>query len=160
MLSNQKSNKIIIPTRIISVKATDRPVWFPGNIPPTHLDGSLPGDFGFDPLRLGSDPSLLKWFREAELQHCRWAMLGVAGILVGEIARPDIDFFKAPQQLNGSLQFTIPVLLSVQFVLMHYVEIRRWQDFNNPGCVDLDPIFKQNKLPTHEVGYPEGQIFL
>ena len=32
-----------------------------GNKFPDHLDGSLPGDAGFDPLSLGSDPQLLKW---------------------------------------------------------------------------------------------------
>ena len=32
-----------------------------GNEFPPHLDGSLPGDAGFDPLSLGSDPTLLKW---------------------------------------------------------------------------------------------------
>merc|ERR1711904_156660 len=134
----------------------NQPVWFPGNAPPSHLDGSMPGDFGFDPLRLGTDPDLLKWFREAELQHCRWAMLGVTGIMFGEIVRPDIDFYKAPKQLEGSLPFSIPVLLFVEFILFHYVEIRRWQDFKKPGCVDQDPIFSQNKLPEHEVGYPGG----
>jgi hypothetical protein len=25
------------------------------------LAGELPGDFGFDPLRLGEDPAALKW---------------------------------------------------------------------------------------------------
>ncbi|XP_050261158.1 photosystem I chlorophyll a/b-binding protein 6, chloroplastic-like [Quercus robur] len=30
----------------------DRPLWFPGSSPPEWLDGSLPGDFGFDPLGL------------------------------------------------------------------------------------------------------------
>merc|ERR1711998_109412 len=140
----------------ISSSSENRPVWFPGNAPPSHLDGSMPGDFGFDPLRLGTEPELLKWFREAELQHCRWAMLGVAGILVGEIVRPDIDFYKAPQQLEGSLPFSVPVLLAIEFILFHYVEIRRWQDLKNPGSVNQDPIFKQNTLPTHEVGYPGG----
>ncbi|GMP82351.1 hypothetical protein CsSME_00036693 [Camellia sinensis var. sinensis] len=32
----------------------DRPIWFPGSVPPPWLDGSLPGDFGFDPLGLGT----------------------------------------------------------------------------------------------------------
>merc|ERR1712224_92412 len=140
----------------IVANSQNRPVWFPGNNPPSHLDGSMAGDFGFDPLRLGTDPELLKWFREAELQHCRWAMLGVTGIMFGEVVRPDIDFYRAPQQLDGYLPFSIPVLLAVQFILFHYVEIRRWQDFKKPGSVDNDPIFKQNKLPAHEVGYPGG----
>ena len=39
----------------------ERQVWFPGNKAPDYLDGSLPGDFGFDPLGLGSDPETLRW---------------------------------------------------------------------------------------------------
>merc|ERR1711904_405411 len=121
-----------------------RPVWFPGNEPPVHLDGSMAGDFGFDPLRLGTDKKYLTWFREAELQHCRWAMLGVTGVLVGELVRPDIDFYKAPQQLDGTFPFPIPILIATQFILFHYVELRRWQDFRCPGCVNRDPIFGEN----------------
>ncbi|KAF5177450.1 Chlorophyll a-b binding protein [Thalictrum thalictroides] len=49
----------------LSVRAAaagaDRPLWFPGSTPPAWLDGSLPGDFGFDPLGLGSDPESLRW---------------------------------------------------------------------------------------------------
>ncbi|KAF7065546.1 hypothetical protein CFC21_071642 [Triticum aestivum] len=63
----------------------DRPVWFPGTAPPPWLDGSLPGDFGFDPLGFGSEPESLRWFAQAELMHGRWAMLAAAGILVPEI---------------------------------------------------------------------------
>ena len=32
----------------------------------------------------GSDPELLKWFVQAELQNARWAMLAVPGCLVPE----------------------------------------------------------------------------
>ena len=39
-------------------------------------------DFGFDPLNLGKNEVALKWYQQAELQNGRWAMLGVAGILV------------------------------------------------------------------------------
>ena len=39
------------------------------------------GDYGFDPLRLGTDPESLAWFKEAELTNGRWAMAAVAGIL-------------------------------------------------------------------------------
>ena len=47
--------------RNVVVSAADRQVWFPGNEPAAHLDGSMPGDYGFDPLSLGSDPKILKW---------------------------------------------------------------------------------------------------
>lgn len=36
---------------------------------------------GFDPLGLGANEERLAWFAESERVHCRWAMLGVAGIL-------------------------------------------------------------------------------
>ena len=39
---------------------------------------------------------------------------------------------------------------------MHYVEVRRAYDFKNPGSQDQDPIFKNNSLPKHDVGYPGG----
>lgn len=41
--------------------AADRQMWLTGSKAPKHLDGSLPGDFGFDPLGLGSDPERLAW---------------------------------------------------------------------------------------------------
>merc|ERR1711959_758013 len=158
ILSNMFFNPYSTRTklRLVASNSVNRPTWFPGNVPPPHLDGSMAGDFGFDPLRLGSDATALKWFREAELQHCRWAMLGTVDILVGEIVRPDINFYSAPKSLEGSLPYPIPTLLAVQFILMHYVELRRWRDFKKPGSVDSDPIFKSNKLPSHEVGYPGG----
>lgn len=40
-------------TTVCAVADPDRPLWFPGSTPPPWLDGSLPGDFGFDPLGLG-----------------------------------------------------------------------------------------------------------
>ncbi|KAG5184354.1 light harvesting complex protein [Tribonema minus] len=51
---------------------------------PEKLDGSLPGDVGFDPLNLSATDELgldLYWFREAEVKHGRIAMLAVAGVL-------------------------------------------------------------------------------
>lgn len=34
----------------VRVHAAARPVWLPGSAPAPHLDGSYPGDYGFDPL--------------------------------------------------------------------------------------------------------------
>lgn len=131
-----------------------RDLWLPGGTPAPHLDGSLPGDFGFDPLGLGSNPDVLKWHAEAERVHARWAMLAVAGILVQEVVKPDVFWYDAPTKID--LPFGILGLLAFEFFAMHWVEVRRWQDFRNPGSVDQDPIFQNNKLPAHEVGYPGG----
>lgn len=40
---------------------------------------------GFDPLRLGTEPENLKWYREGELTNGRWAMAAVAGILFTDL---------------------------------------------------------------------------
>eukprot|EP00798_Chlamydomonas_sp_ICE-L_P027336 gene27336-4635_t len=126
-------------------KATSRPMWLPGSAPPAHLDGSLPGDFGYDPLGLGANKEMLGWFAEAERVHSRWAMLAVAGI-IAQVVKPDI--------FCG-----IVGLLAAEFWMMHFVEIKRWQDFWQPGSADQDPLFPANKLGAHEVGYPGITLF-
>eukprot|EP00894_Picocystis_sp_ML_P001639 jgi/Pico_ML_1/52156/g2914.t1 len=128
--------------------------WAPGFEAPKHLDGTLPADFGFDPLGLGVMPDRLKWFRESELVHSRWAMLGVAGILVQEIAKPDVFFYDAAAKTE--LPFDIRGVLAAEFLMMHFVENLRMQDFKKLNSVNQDPIFKGNKLPDHEPGYPGG----
>ena len=37
----------------------DRPMWLPGSKAPAHLDGTLPGDYGFDPWNLGNARPML-----------------------------------------------------------------------------------------------------
>ncbi|KAF8068420.1 LHCA4 [Scenedesmus sp. PABB004] len=141
--------------------SSSRPSWFPGTKFPAHLDGTLPGDHGFDPLRLGVDPAKLKWYQQAELQNGRWAMLGAAGILVPDLFHAvglggpaaqvpwfeagKYEYFAPPQALFASMMF-----------LFAFVEFRRLQDIRKPGSVNQDPFFSNNKLPAGEVGYPGG----
>lgn len=40
-------------------------------------------------------------YRQSELQHARWAMLGVAGILVQEITRPDVFWCATYARFRG-----------------------------------------------------------
>lgn len=70
----------------------------------------------------------MRWYRQAELQHARWAMLGAAGVLVQEIVKPEVFFYEAGQPQNLPAPFTdinMGGLLAWQFILMHFVEIRR-----------------------------------
>lgn len=39
----------------------DRPLWYPGAKSPDHLDGSLVGDYGFDPFGLGKPAEYLQY---------------------------------------------------------------------------------------------------
>jgi light-harvesting complex I chlorophyll a/b binding protein 4 len=71
--------------------------------------------------------------------HARWAMLGVAGVLGQEILRPDVFWYEAglPQNLPGPFQnINMGGLLAWEFLLMHWVEVRRWQDYKNFGSVN------------------------
>lgn len=133
--------------------AAKREMWLPGGNAPAHLDGSMAGDFGFDPLGLGADPAAMTWYREAELQHCRWAMAGVAGILGQEIVKPDVFFYNAASEIEPV--FPILGIVGFQFLTMHWVEVRRWRDVVKPGSVNQDPIFDYS-VPEHDVGYPGG----
>lgn len=120
----------------------------------------LPGDNGFDPLGLAEDPENLHWFIQAELVNSRWAMLGVVGMLLPEVLTK-IGILNLPNWYDAGKQeyfASSTTLFVIEFILFHYVEIRRWQDIKNPGCVNQDPIFKQYSLPPHECGYP-GSVF-
>lgn len=66
----------------------DRALFLPGglldrNEVPDYLNGTLPGDYGYDPLGLGKDGGVDK-YRKAELIHARWAMLATAGAIIPE----------------------------------------------------------------------------
>jgi light-harvesting complex I chlorophyll a/b binding protein 5 len=118
--------------------AAERELWAPGGDVPAYLDGSLAGDFGYDPLRLASQPGTLKWMQHAELINGRFAMLGVAGILIPAIFTK-IGIAKIPiwaeagyeLQKDGSIPFGS--LVAVEAVLMGFVEIKRLQEYRKPG---------------------------
>jgi len=136
--------------------------WFPGADLPEHLDGTMPGDFGFDPLSLGVDSAKLAWYQQAELQNGRWAMMGVFGILFTELLGPTGIIGPAgatPWYEAGKYEFfaSSQTLFGVQMLLMAWVEFRRYQDMVKPGSANVDPIFSNNKLPDSGTpGYPGG----
>ena len=102
---------------------------------PFYLDGSLPGDVGFDPLCLAgsyltldlSAPARQKqmltttpdelqatmaWMREAELKHARLAMIAAAGWPLSELVAGPLGGLlstngRAPAVFNGHL-FDLP----------------------------------------------------
>ncbi|KAG4937973.1 hypothetical protein AAZX31_16G015000 [Glycine max] len=148
-------------TTVCAVAEPDRPLWFPGSTPPPWLDGSLPGDFGFDPLGLASDPESLRWNVQAELVHCRWAMLGAAGIFIPEFLTK-IGILNTPSWYTaGELEYftDTTTLFIVELFFIGWAEGRRWADIIKPGCVNTDPIFPNNKLTGTDVGYPGGLWF-
>ncbi|XP_024538526.1 chlorophyll a-b binding protein 6, chloroplastic-like [Selaginella moellendorffii] len=109
--------------------------WLPGQPRPAYLDGSAPGDFGFDPLGLGEVPDNLERFKESELIHCRWAMLAVPGCLIPEALGLG-NWVEAQQWAatpGGQATYlgtpvpwgTLPVIVAIEFVAIAFVESRR-----------------------------------
>jgi light-harvesting complex II chlorophyll a/b binding protein 6 len=160
------------PKRLIVAAAASaqKKSWIPGVrfggnlVDPEWLDGSLPGDFGFDPLGLGKDPAFLKWYREAELIHGRWAMAAVLGIFVGQ-AWSGVPWFEAGADPNAIAPFSFGTLLGTQLILMGWVESKRWVDFFNPDSQSVEWATPWSKTAenfansTGEQGYPGGKFF-
>jgi len=143
--------------------AASRPLWLPGVEPPKHLDGSLAGDFGFDPLNLGADPQALKWYVQAELVHSRFAMTAVAGILIpGLLKSAGIlnlpEWFDAGRVAQQNTFAPFSALLAVEIILFGFVEAKRYVDFQKPGSQGEPGSFLglEGGLKGKENGYPGG----
>jgi hypothetical protein len=148
----------------VSARAAARQNWLPGGKIPPYLDGTLAGDYGFDPLSLGSKPEALRWMVQAELVHGRTAMAAASSIIFTDAAAKAganipawYDAGKVYVESPGAIPFS--TLLVTQFVLYHFVEIKRLEDFKKPGSqaepgsfFGLETAFKG----TGENGYPGG----
>ncbi|KVH93451.1 hypothetical protein Ccrd_004504 [Cynara cardunculus var. scolymus] len=113
---------------------------------------------------LGKDPAFLKWYREAELIHGRWAMAAVLGIFVGQ-AWSGIPWFEAGADPGAIAPFSFGSLLGTQLLLMGWVESKRWVDFFNPESQSVEWATPWSKTAenftnyTGEQGYPGGKFF-
>lgn len=124
------------------VRAVSRPTWYPGATPPAHLDGTMMGDYGFDPLRLGTNPDNLKWYREGELYNGRWAMAAVAGILFTDLVGLPKFWLAGAENYPVS----IPIQLAVGIPLFAVLETKRYKSYQEKGetgflgMVPFDPL--------------------
>ena len=108
-------------------------IWFPKlELPrPELLDGTHAGDRGFDPLGFVKTKNDLFNMMEAEVRHCRLAMLCAAGWPLSEL-NPAFDGFlladggRAPSILNGHF-FDSPTFL---FVALFFAELGRREILN------------------------------
>ena len=104
-LSSREDKEILDPLRLYSNQSqVSARVEMSASLPflprPPLLDGTMPGDRGFDPFNFASDANALQWQRTAEIKHARLAMLATAGWPVAELLhKPIATVFDLPSLL-------------------------------------------------------------
>jgi light-harvesting complex I chlorophyll a/b binding protein 3 len=153
-------------------------LWFASDQSLRYLDGKIPGDYGFDPLGV-YDPESKgfavspSWLRYAEIIHGRWAMVGSAGCVTPEIlgklgiipTATSIPWFRSgvipPAGDYGQYWTDTYTIFFVEVVLMQFAELRRWQDYRNPGSQGKQYFLGLEKVlgGSGDPAYPGGPFF-
>ncbi|CAA3027506.1 chlorophyll a-b binding 8, chloroplastic [Olea europaea subsp. europaea] len=158
-------------------QGADRPLWFASKQSLSYLDGSLPGDYGFDPLGL-SDPEGTggfiepKWLAYGEIFNGRCAMVGAIGAIAPEIlgkaglipAETALPWFKTgviPPAGTYNYWADSYTLFVFELALVGFAEHRRFQDWANPGSMGKQYFLGLEKWlgGSGDPAYPGGPLF-
>ena len=143
---------------------------------PAMLDGTLPGDRGFDPFNFSSDAASLQWYRNAEVKHARLAMLAAVGWPIAELFHKniastlDMDSLlvnqdRVPSVLNGGLLHTSPVfwIAAIAAVALAEFEVTVEEARKScqivPGDFGFDPLGLGGTTEEQQHFMQEAELF-
>eukprot|EP00285_Hemiselmis_virescens_P016900 CAMPEP_0173379050 /NCGR_PEP_ID=MMETSP1356-20130122/2130_1 /TAXON_ID=77927 ORGANISM="Hemiselmis virescens, Strain PCC157" /NCGR_SAMPLE_ID=MMETSP1356 /ASSEMBLY_ACC=CAM_ASM_000847 /LENGTH=223 /DNA_ID=CAMNT_0014332319 /DNA_START=18 /DNA_END=689 /DNA_ORIENTATION=+ len=126
---------------------------------PEKLDGSMPGDAGFDPLGF-SDYYDVKWMQEAEIKHGRVCMLAALGMMFPEFTKlpqfsgmstnPLEAFYQVGPIAWIQIFAFIGILESVSYDKIYYGD-------SAPGDLGFDPL-RLSKDPASKAHYAAAEV--
>jgi len=178
-LGQETGNQALLGACNVEWYGPDRPKWLPDAFlagVPDYLTGEYPGDYGWDALGLSADPESFASYREAELLHARWAMLGALGCIFPEILSvnygvgfeepvwfkagalvlndKNIDYLNSPQLIHAS---SIIAIAAAQVVLMGGAEAFR-ANGALPDGTPLDKMHPGGPFNPLKLGKDEDEL--
>ena len=128
---------------------------------PEKLDGSMPGDVGFDPMGLSEIQTDLKYARWAELKHGRAAMLAIVGMVWQEYL-PHLpgeqftatDPFEAVSKVGLAGNMQVFLLLGA----IEFANFNKYYGEGEPGDIGWGAGFLKNKTEEQIAKAKEQEI--
>jgi light-harvesting complex I chlorophyll a/b binding protein 1 len=140
------SNAFFLRTRVTqtgravtSIHAEEMSKSIPFLVRPEKLDGTVPGDMGFDPMRLSDIQTDLNYARWAEVKHGRICMLAIVGIIVQQAgihfpgeAYTNTDIFGAISSVGWAANIQILCAIAIVEGSTFY---KHYSDDSTPGDI-------------------------
>lgn len=155
--------------RSLARAGPNRKLYLPGGLLttadiPSYLDGTLAGDYGFDPLGLGADGAIEK-YRVNEVLHARWAMLAIPGIVIpealgvpGGVWTETGKVFLDGETGRPAFLELVPLYAAINVVLMAGVEKFRSDGVGPAGFVPFKGKFDESAFNGVDPINPGGPL--